>query len=80
MVPYVGEIARLHTAQAQLAVFHSFDVVKGYNLAGRLDPTGESKPSPIPYVPSLARLREQAEEHLLLDEQRMPILLLCQRP
>jgi hypothetical protein len=60
MVPYVQEIARLHTAQAQLAVLHSFDVVKVYNLAGRFDPMGESKPPPIPYVPSVARLREQA--------------------
>ena len=27
-------------------------------------PTGESEPSPIPYVPSVARLRDQEEEHL----------------
>jgi len=53
MVPYVREMARLYTAQAQLAVLHSFDVVKGDNLAGRLDPTGESKPPPIPKLPKV---------------------------
>ncbi len=62
MVPYVREMARL--CAAEVAVLHSFDVVRGYNLAGHLDPRAESEPSPIPYVPSVARLREQEEEQL----------------
>jgi hypothetical protein len=62
MFPYVREMAQL--CAAQVAVLHSFDVVRGYNLAGHLDSGAESEPSPIPYVPSVARLREQEDEHL----------------
>jgi nucleotide-binding universal stress UspA family protein len=62
MVPYVREMARL--CIAQVSVLHSFNLVQGYNLAGHLDPTGESYPSPIPYTPSVKRLREQQEESL----------------
>ena len=80
MVPYVGEIAQLHTAQAQLSVLHSFDVVKATNLAGRFDPTGESKP--FAYAPMRHRSQDSVSKRkniLLLDEQLMPISLLCQR-
>jgi nucleotide-binding universal stress UspA family protein len=62
MVHYVREMAQL--CAAQVAVLHTFDVVRGYNLAGHLVPGAESEPLPIPYVPSVARLREQEEEHL----------------
>ena len=54
MVPYVREMTRV--CAAQLAVLHSFDLVRGYNLAGRLDMTGESARSPVPYTASVAGL------------------------
>ena len=62
MAPYVREMAHLCTAQ--VAVLHSFDFVRGYDLAGRLDPTGEFVPSPIPYDQWAARLRARREEQL----------------
>lgn len=62
MVPYVREMAGL--CAAQIAVLHSFNLVRGYNLAGHPGPTCEPDPVPIPYVPSVARLRDQEEEHL----------------
>ena len=64
MVPFVREMARL--CRAQLSVLHSFDIVQSYNLAGHLDPTGESYPSPIPYTSSVKSLRDRKEELLYL--------------
>jgi nucleotide-binding universal stress UspA family protein len=62
MAPHVREMARLCTAE--VAVLHSFDFVRGYNLASRLDPTYAPAPLPVPYMSSVARLREQAEGQL----------------
>jgi len=62
MVPYVREIARL--CAAQLVVLHCFDLVQGYNLAGRLDATGDSERSPIPYTASGRKTPDQENEHL----------------
>lgn len=62
MVPYVREMARV--CAAQLTVLHSFDLVRGYNLAGRLDAMGESERSPIPYTAPVAKLRDREAAHL----------------
>jgi len=62
MAPYVREMARLFAAK--VVVLHSFNFVQGYNLASRLDPACELAPLPVPYVSSVARLREQEAEQL----------------
>lgn len=62
MVPYVRGMARLCTAS--VTVLHSFDFLRDYDLAGRLNAGWEFEASPLPYVPWVADLRGQKEERL----------------
>lgn len=69
MAPYVQELAGRFSAQ--VTVLHSFDRVRGYNLAGHFDSACESERLPITYGPSMGELRREEEEHLqtLIREQ-----------
>ena len=69
MAPYVQETAV--RCSAQVTVMHSFDLVRGYNLAGHFNAACETERLPIPYGPSMAKLRREEEEHLqtLIREQ-----------
>lgn len=60
MVPEVQDMAR--RCNAAVTVLHSFNLVKGHDLAGSLDATAEH--TPLPYTPEIAELREQEEERL----------------
>jgi nucleotide-binding universal stress UspA family protein len=58
----VRVLARL--CRASVTVLHSFDAVRGYDLAGPLEAPGGLESAPIPYVPSIAGLRKTREREL----------------
>lgn len=62
MVMEVQDMAR--RCNARVTVLHSFNLVKGHDIAGILDATGEYGHMPLPYTPEIAELREQKEERL----------------